>query len=106
MSHSCFETLSNPVKDQPYVERAPAYKGKTDQKFSKRKNLQGISLPPGNAVMHLQSDPFRNIISGKYQMQGHAEIHIDRNNPLQSFTLNISSLFDLTSVWWNMLENK
>lgn len=47
-----------------------AHSWKTDQKFSKRKNLQEMSLPPGNAVMHLQSDSIRNIISGKYQMQG------------------------------------
>lgn len=33
------------------------------------------------------------------------DTHRQKNNPLQSFTLNISSLFDLTSIRWNMLEN-
>lgn len=71
MSLSYFETLSNPVKVQPYPEMAQGTWGKTDQKFSKgKKKLQGISLPLGNAVMHLQSaDPIGNMLSGKYQMQ-------------------------------------
>lgn len=101
MSHSCFETLSNPVKDQPYVERAQGTQGKTDQKFSKGKKPTKNLLPPGNTVMRLQSaDPIGNIISGKYQMQGlgRYQVHINRNNPLQSYMLNILSLFDLTSI--------